>query len=229
MAEKRGAQAKSGYHHGDLRNGIIERSLVLLEDKGVDGLSLRVVASDLGVSQPAFYHHFASRDELLAALAVRGFEVLASGLRNIPPRAEAEAEAEHILADGIAMLMTGYLRFARKRPHLFRVMFSRNAARYADHPDLKRAAGDSYRNLARQVSSLLAAAGVESEAGHATATIWSIEHGLASLVLGGGMSSEVADVLADADGLIRESAETLAVGLVARASSRKAGRIPAPR
>lgn len=207
-------KAKSTYHHGDLRNAVIDRSLILLEEKGVDGLSLRVVAGDLGVSQPAFYHHFANRDELLAALAARGFERLAAGLTNIPPRADAEPAV--LLRDGFVTLMTGYLRFARKRPHLFRLMFSRNAAGYVNAPDLKRAAGESYRALAAQIASLLAAAGVESGARHATATIWSIEHGLASLVLGGGMSSEVSDVLAEADDLIKDSAETLAAGLLAR-------------
>lgn len=215
MAEKRRAQPKGGYHHGDLRNAVIEHSLKLLEEHGVDALSLRIVARDLGVSQPAPYHHFADRNELLAALAAKGFERLASGLQSVP--ADPRERTETALSDGIAALMRGYVRFAQHRPHLFRVMFSRPAADRVASPELKKAAGESFRALARQVDALLNAAGIDSGAQHAAATIWSLQHGLASLVLDGGTSAEASETLAHADSIILDSAETVALGLLVRA------------
>lgn len=140
MTGKRAASPKAGYHHGDLRNAVIDRSLKLLEEHGVDALSLRLLARELGVSQPAFYHHFADRNELLAALAAKGFERLATGLEKIP---EGDGPAgKEALAHGIAALMQGYVRFALHRPHLFRVMFTHSVAMRPDSAELKRAAGD---------------------------------------------------------------------------------------
>lgn len=220
MTEKRKAGPKAGYHHGDLRNAVIDRSLKLLEERGVEALSLRIVARDLGVSQPAPYHHFADRNELLAALAAKGFERLATGLQNIP--ADSPKLAEGALSEGIAALMRGYVRFAQHRPHLFRVMFSRPSAHKYDSPELKKAAGESFRSLSRQVAALLNAAKIEGDARHAAATIWSLQHGLASLLLDGGTSAEASEALAHADTIIAESAETVARGLLARAEKMRA-------
>src|SRR3569832_1650641 len=64
------------YHHGDLRNALIERALAVVEQGGDEAVSLRELAADLGVSRAAPYRHFPDRDALMAAVAARGFEEL---------------------------------------------------------------------------------------------------------------------------------------------------------
>ncbi|WP_156508836.1 TetR/AcrR family transcriptional regulator, partial [Oleiphilus sp. HI0132] len=68
------------YHHGDLRNKLISISLEMLQENGMPGLSLRKLAERAGVSRSAPYHHFKDKNDLLAAVAEQGFEVLTEQL-----------------------------------------------------------------------------------------------------------------------------------------------------
>ena len=64
---------KAGYHHGDLRQTLIDVSVDVIARQGLDALSLRALATRAGVSSGAPYHHFADRGQLLAAIAQDGF------------------------------------------------------------------------------------------------------------------------------------------------------------
>jgi len=64
------------YHHGDLRQALLNNCLKLIEEKGVSGFTLREVARISGVSPAAPYHHFKNKTELLAAVALMGFKML---------------------------------------------------------------------------------------------------------------------------------------------------------
>ena len=75
MSDK-GNEAKP-YHHGDLRRALVEAAERILENEGPSALSLRAVAREAGVSAAAPYHHFKDKNELLAAIAQEGFELLA--------------------------------------------------------------------------------------------------------------------------------------------------------
>src|SRR4051812_40703994 len=69
------------YHHGDLRNSLIQAALTLVAERGVDGFSLRGAARTVGVSPSACYRHFADREALLAAVAHEGLDKLAADMR----------------------------------------------------------------------------------------------------------------------------------------------------
>ncbi|KIF03038.1 transcriptional regulator, partial [Streptomyces sp. RSD-27] len=69
------------YHHGNLRAALLERAETVLTESGADGLSLRALARDLGVSHAAPSRHFRDRRALLDALAVSGFHRLNERLR----------------------------------------------------------------------------------------------------------------------------------------------------
>ena len=71
---------KAGYHHGDLRQTLIAVSVDVITRQGLDALSLRALATRAGVSSGAPYHHFADRADLLAAIALEGFEQLAQAM-----------------------------------------------------------------------------------------------------------------------------------------------------
>ncbi len=76
------AQPKEKYHHGNLRQALIDAGQQLLIEKGINGLSLRETAKAVGVSHTAPYRHFKDKDMLLAAVAEAGFEQLAEALQN---------------------------------------------------------------------------------------------------------------------------------------------------
>src|SRR5690242_4627498 len=112
------AKKKRAYHHGDLRRTLLEASLELIAESGLDALSLREVARRAGVSPGAPYHHFESREQLLTALAVDGFALLGEAMRSARDAAGAEDVIERFGAIGEA-----YVRFALAHPAHFRLMF----------------------------------------------------------------------------------------------------------
>ncbi|WP_405180510.1 TetR/AcrR family transcriptional regulator [Nocardia sp. NBC_01377] len=105
------------YHHGDLRAELLQRAETTLRESGVDGLSLRQLARDVGVSHAAPTRHFRDKQALLDALAVAGFERLGASFDALTP---AESFAEPMRA----MALT-YLRFATENSALLALMFAR--------------------------------------------------------------------------------------------------------
>jgi AcrR family transcriptional regulator len=167
------------YHHGDLRAALIDAAEALL-DAGGD-ISLREAARTAGVSPTAAYRHFADKDALLAALAVRGFREFAKALGE----AAARSPGHELAARGGA-----YIRFALARPGRFRLMFGPLLSRAADHPELRETSKQTF-------------AALESAAGDTDEALrrWGMVHGLAHLLLDVATSTD--DVEALIDRLIR--------------------------
>src|SRR5471030_2328963 len=113
MAEGAGGR---GYHHGDLRNGLLEAARAILEEESLSALTLRAVARRAGVSHAAPYRHFPNHEALLVELSVEGFDELREAL------AEA-AKAQGSEPDKIANIGAAYMRFVAQRPALARLMF----------------------------------------------------------------------------------------------------------
>jgi AcrR family transcriptional regulator len=111
------AKRKADYHHGSLRQALIETAVKTIAKKGIDSLSLRELASRAGVSPGAPYHHFASRSELLASIAEDGFARLEAQLIAARDAAPDNASAR-LEALGLA-----YVTFAVSSRGYFRVMF----------------------------------------------------------------------------------------------------------
>ena len=72
---------KSNYHHGDLRQALIDGAIALIAEQDISSLSLREVARRVGVSHAAPYRHFADKEALLAAVAEEGFIRLTASMR----------------------------------------------------------------------------------------------------------------------------------------------------
>ena len=88
---------KSGrYHHGDLRAALIDTAVELIGERGVREFSLAEASRRLGVAVSAPYAHFADREDLLAAVAVRAFEIFTGAL--LPEMAKF---AEGVLSLGV--------------------------------------------------------------------------------------------------------------------------------
>ena len=68
---------KRRYHHGNLRQTLVDTALLLIETKGPTGFTLFEVAKNAGVAPAAVYHHFVSRNDLTAETALQGFSIFA--------------------------------------------------------------------------------------------------------------------------------------------------------
>lgn len=127
------------YHHGDLRAALIARAAEVVVVDGVDALSLRELARDLGVSHGAPSRHFADKQALLDALALNGFDQLRLELA----AALEPAGAASSFQDQFVHLATAYVRFAVQNSSLLAVMF---AAKHRDQapPELRAAVDETF-------------------------------------------------------------------------------------
>lgn len=166
--------ARKAYHHGELRESLLEAAEVLLEEDGPHGLSLRKVGRRLGVTPGAPYRHFEDKDALLGALAIRGFGRLRQ--RMTAGQDESLGGEERLKRAG-----HGYLEFASQHPELFRLMFGWIPSR--DVPELCDAGDAAFADLRGILESCeregLLARGVQ-EAG---LMAWSAVHGAAFLLI----------------------------------------------
>ena len=156
-----------GYHHGNLREAILTGAAAVIARDGVSALSLRALATEIGVSHTAFRKHFGSREGVLNALAVWGNEVLAD-------RLQTAAAAGEFTDVGVA-----YVRFALDEPGLFAVMF-RSDLLDNDDPELIRARAEALAPLQAGVRALGAADPTAAEVAN-----WGVVHGVATLALTG--------------------------------------------
>src|SRR3569833_2132659 len=113
VAAGRGAR---GYHHGDLRNGLLEAARGILEEQSLNALTLRAVARKAGVSHAAPYRHFPNHEALLVELGLEGF----AELREYIVEAAKVPGPE---SDRVATIGAAYMRFVAKRPAVARLMF----------------------------------------------------------------------------------------------------------
>lgn len=179
-ASRSAAAPRAGYHHGDLRRALLDAAGAVLAERGVDGFALREVARRAGVSPAAPAHHFGDADGLLVAVATEGFEALTASLRDGERRAGPEPRAR-LVGQGL-----GYVRFARRHPGPFRLMF-RRGERPVD-ADFVRAAEGAYRVLedgVRAVFGLAPGSTLPPRAGVAVVSLWSVVHGFADLAIAG--------------------------------------------
>lgn len=129
--------AAKSYHHGNLRAELLDTAIRQLQESGIEDLSLRALARSLGVSQTAPYRHFADKNELLAALATRGYRDLLKALRDASantgdcPRAQLMAFAH------------AYVDYAATNPQLFKLMFGPALQPTNRYPELRAASRDT--------------------------------------------------------------------------------------
>jgi AcrR family transcriptional regulator len=181
--------AKRGpYHHGDLRAALVDAAIDLIAERGVRGFSLAEATRRLGVTTAAPYRHFADRDELLAAVAVRALDAFTALLA-------AEAVNADTPEQRLAAMARAYVRFAAEQRQLFDTLYSSGLDK-SRYPDLKRAYEpvDAFLLSAQEICRRdAAAADVLAAALEATA------HGYATLLLDGeyGRGPDAVGVAAD--------------------------------
>ncbi len=193
--EARGPVGKTpdAYHHGDLRSALLVAARDALKTAPAETVTLKSLALRLGVSQPAPYRHFASREALLAAVAADGFvrfrEALEAAVRTGPAAGRFERAC------------AAYLAFGRENVGVYRLMFASPIALGADRAGpLAEAAGAAFALLETSL-------GAPASAGPAPGplVLWSALHGIAML---------------QADGLLSGPAEISEAALLADLAER---------
>src|SRR5258708_17064316 len=106
----------AAYHHGALRDGLLEGAESILIRQGIEGLTLRASAREAGVSHAAPKNHFGDLSGLLSELAARGFDRLSASM--LAQTNDGQKPSERMSAIG-----RGYVDFARTNPALFLLMF----------------------------------------------------------------------------------------------------------
>ena len=179
----------AAYHHGNLRETLLQAADLLLTERGAQGLTLRDVAKAAGVSHAAPYHHFASLNDLLAAVAERAFISLGDAIEQA---ASAQDPTERLM-----QVAEAYVACARARPAHFRLMFGPLLAQKNDYPLFKAAASRAFGAL------LAAACAYDAKNGPELALCgWSLSHGLSNLIIDGALDDLPVPV-GDTDGLVR--------------------------
>ncbi len=168
------------YHHGNLRELLIENAAVVLATAGPDGLSLRELARQLGVSHTAPRHHFGDKRGLITAVAARGYGLLAASLQRA---------GNDFLEAGVA-----YVAFALDNPGHFAVMFRPDVVDTVD-PELVSAQEMARSALAAGAADHALATGRPQQGGPVPTVqpyallAWGTAHGLANLSLAGSLSA----------------------------------------
>ncbi|MDR3506583.1 MAG: TetR/AcrR family transcriptional regulator [Caulobacteraceae bacterium] len=168
----------------EFRERLIDVAERLFVKRGPEAVSLRQLASELGVSAMTPYRYFKDKDEMLAAVRARGFERFAEALEtalaqpgDAITRAAAVAEA--------------YVRFAFDHPAAYGAMFDLRQPTEGDYPDLVRAANRARASMTDYVNVLIAEGLVEGEPTLLANAFWAAIHGLVVLKLGGKLAPEI--------------------------------------
>jgi len=179
---------RKSYHHGDLKNALIQAGIQILAKEGVAGLSLRKVAGKAGVSHAAPYAHFTDKQALIAAISTEGYRRLYERIEDII-RQYADDPSKQLIETAWA-----YVDFALTDPAHFKITFSGVIEQEKEHPTFVEMSQKSFESVVRIVEACQARGVLESGPSDLMAvSVWSLVHGFASLVLEGQVSHNLLD------------------------------------
>lgn len=169
---------RRGYHHGNLREALVQAAMELIAEKGPAGFTFADAARWAGVSSAAPYRHFRDREALLADVARRGFEQFESELAV----AWNDGKPEPLAA--VAKVGRAYLAFARSQPAYYGAMFSVGLD-YEKHEELNHAADRAFAILRRAAEAISLRVPVEARppALMMSLHVWAMSHGIATLFI----------------------------------------------
>jgi AcrR family transcriptional regulator len=180
-----GGPKDAPYHHGALRDALLEAAERVLERDGLPGLTLRAVAREAGVSHAAPTHHFGDLAGLLSELAAIGFQQFDAAL------AKAGASADGSPQTGMARAKA-YVGYAQAHPGLYGLMFRTERLDMA-RPALDQAASASFRELVGAVGASrherISEQAMSLDQAAAIARAWCLVHGFTMLLLDGRLSN----------------------------------------
>ncbi|MBO6754851.1 MAG: TetR/AcrR family transcriptional regulator [Roseibium sp.] len=169
---------KTAYHHGDLKGELIAAARSLIEMHGPDGFSMSDACRLAGVSTAAPYRHFSSKQDLLAAIAADGLKRLGEDMETLVqnhPRGTVES---------ISAIGRGYVDFAIREPHTFRLMFGAMGAK-PENAQMREVGRACYGILLGEVAKFLGKTEVDEAVVGRAFPLWTFVHGLSFLAIDG--------------------------------------------
>lgn len=186
----------------DLRATVLQAAVDHIAARGPDSLSFRQVAAAAGVSHQAPYHHFTDRRGIFQAIALEGFAMFAEALRAAERRDDL---------DTATALLEGYVEFALRHRGHFRVMFRTDLTEIRSNPELAKVADESFDVLVDFVERALGPKASVEEIRDRVVTMWSLAHGLATLLIEGPLEHK-AGPMTDHRALVRAVAAQSGMG-----------------
>lgn len=168
---------QSHYHHGNLREALIQAALQILAVDGVAGLTLRKVAKAAGVSHAAPAHHFKDKTALVASVAAEGFRILSKELLDV-------AKIHQDSKEQLIRLVRTYVGFAQREVELFRLIFGPSAPDYREYPELYEAGIECWNTLVQLVTTVMKDQEITNcEPNLLAFSLWAHTQGVASLIV----------------------------------------------
>jgi AcrR family transcriptional regulator len=171
---------RDSYHHGDLRRALVEASVALVGERGAHELTLREVARRVGVNHRAAYRHFASKEDLLAAVAEQGWWSLVERLRRELEGVDDARPEARLVAVGQA-----YVEFALEHAGYYQVMFGPRLNEQGRYPAIEVPIQAAVALLELELRRRLAgrhAPASSTQVRDAGLALWAAMHGIATLV-----------------------------------------------
>jgi AcrR family transcriptional regulator len=204
MRSQLARKPENTYHHGDLRGALIKAALREAEQSGAEAISIKALAKQLGVSQPAPYRHFADREALLRATTAEAFRQFSTMLREATRKSSKQSK--------LSRLAQATLEFGLRRNGVYRLMFA--------YPTGSSAAKGSELNEAKRETFALVIEALEVPAlGHLrerqALKMWAALHGVVMLAGQGLFTGEAAHATCEelVQDFVNETRAALAVAI----------------
>ena len=160
------------YHHGNLKQELIDCACRLCERDGYTKLSIRTLAKESGVSQTAPYRHFETKEALYASVAQDGFNKLSKAIHVDVDKKVTKKQ--------IVDMAIKYIEFGLKNANTYDLMFGTAVGNFAEYPELLESANSSYENFRSSFSQL--ANDSDEVIAFKCITLWSMVHGLVGIL-----------------------------------------------
>ena len=160
------------YHHGNLKQELIDCACRLCERDGYTKLSIRTLAKESGVSQTAPYRHFETKEALYASVAKDGFNKLSKAIHVDVDKKVTKKQ--------IVDMAIKYIEFGLKNANTYDLMFGTAVGNFAEYPELLESANSSYENFRSGFSQL--ANDNDEVIAFKCITLWSMVHGLVGIL-----------------------------------------------
>ena len=200
------------YHHGDLRDALVQTALGEVELGGPEAISISALAKKLGVSQPAPYKHFADRESLLTAVTAEAFRQFNAALRESIGKPSRRSKLSH--------LAQATLDFGLRRNGIYRLMFaSRIMACAPKGSELHVAAMETFELLLESLEA--PAVGLLRE--RSALQIWAALHGVVMLAEQGLLTGQLANVSREelVEDIVEQTKLALSVAIKAAGKGRR--------
>ncbi len=176
------------YHHGDLKNALIQAGIEILAREGVSGLSLRKVARQAGVSHAAPYAHFADKQALIAAISTEGHKKIYARIARIVEQYPDEPLRQFVET------AWAYVGFGFEEPDHFKITFSGVIEKERDYPALVEMTEKNFQMLRKIVAGCQSEGILDpGEPDLIAVGVWGLVHGFVSLIHEGHISHSLLD------------------------------------